>query len=137
MTRVAPSILSADFTRLGEEIISIKESDCDWIHFDVMDGLFVPNITFGIPVLKSVRRFTEMFLDVHLMINNPQNLAAEFCDAGANLLNAHIEATDLDGINSFLRIVKEHDKLSALSIKPSTPLNSIIPFLTDLICFLL
>ena len=132
MVKVAPSILSADFTKLGEDITSIRESGCEWVHFDVMDGLFVPNITVGVPVLKSVRKFTDMFLDVHLMIKNPQNLVSAFCDAGADMLTAHIEAADADGLNSFIETVKNKGKLCALSVKPATSYEALVPYLENL-----
>ena len=128
MTLVAPSILSADFTELGKDIISIKDS-ADWIHFDVMDGVFVPNISVGVPVLKSLRRATDMFIDVHLMIVEPQKITRAFCDAGADMVTAHVEAAEPDGINEFINIVKENGKKVGLSIKPSTPVEYILPYL--------
>ena len=128
MTLVAPSILSADFTELGKDIISIKDS-ADWIHFDVMDGVFVPNISVGVPVLKSLRRATDMFIDVHLMIVEPQKITKAFCDAGADMVTAHVEAAEPDGINEFINIVKENGKKVGLSIKPSTPVEYILPYL--------
>ena len=86
MIKIAPSILSADFTKLGAEIEDIRSAGAEYVHFDVMDGFFVPNISIGIPVLKSVRKMTEMFLDVHLMIDKPVRYAKAFCDAGADLV---------------------------------------------------
>ena len=92
MIKIAPSILSADFNKLGAEIEDIKVGGADYVHFDVMDGEFVPNISIGVPVLKSVRKATDMFLDVHLMITEPIKYVRQFCEAGADLVNVHIEA---------------------------------------------
>ncbi len=92
MVKIAPSILSADFAKLGSEVLEIKRGGADYVHFDVMDGEFVPNISMGIPVLKSLRKATDMFLDVHLMIDRPIRYVDAFCSAGADLVTFHVEA---------------------------------------------
>lgn len=130
MIKIAPSILSADFTRLGEEIASVR--DADYLHFDVMDGIFVPNISVGIPVLESVRKFTDMTLDVHLMITEPVRFVGHFIDAGADIVVIHAEADTPERTAEALRIVKGRGKKAGLSLKPKTPAETVLPYLNAL-----
>lgn len=132
MIKIAPSILSADFTRLGEEIEEIRTGGADYIHFDVMDGVFVPNISIGIPVLKSVRKYTDMFLDVHLMIDKPVRYAEAFCKAGADLVMFHVEADSYQNISEAIDIVKANGRKVGLSVKPKTPAAVLYPFIDRL-----
>lgn len=130
MIKIAPSILAADFTRLGEEIASIKTADM--LHFDVMDGEFVPNISFGLPVIKDVRRVTDMPLDVHLMIRFPARYIAEFCQRGADVVVLHVESEEPWEIKKAIRDVKAQGKKVGLSIKPGTPVSALEPYAESL-----
>lgn len=132
MIKIAPSILSADFTKLGQEIEDIKNGGADYVHFDVMDGEFVPNISIGIPVLKSVRKATDMFLDVHLMITKPLRFAEAFCKAGADLVMFHVEADSFQNISDAIDIVKANGRKVGLSVKPRTPASVLYPFIDRL-----
>ena len=132
MIKIAPSILSADFSKLGAEIEDIKAGGADYVHFDVIDGECVPNISIGVPVLKSVRKVTDMFLDVHLMIDRPVRYAEVFCKSGADLVMFHVEADTAENIGEAIDIVRANGKKVGLSVKPKTPAAAIFPFLDKL-----
>ena len=129
MIKIAPSILSADFCRLGEEVEDVLRAGADWLHVDVMDGLFVPNISIGIPVVQSLRKATEGFLDVHLMIQKPHRYVERFCQAGADLVVFHVEADEPQDIFTALETVKKAGKQVGLSLKPKTPAGVLAPYL--------
>lgn len=123
MKLIAPSILSADFSRLEDEIRSVEEAGADWIHVDVMDGHFVPNITMGPIIVKAARRITSLPLDVHLMIENPDRYILDFKEAGANLICVHVESCV--HLNSTIQMIKECGLRAGVALNPATPLTSI------------
>lgn len=129
---VSPSILSADFANLERDIKLVERNGADWIHVDVMDGHFVPNITIGIPVVKSIKKVTTLPLDVHLMIENPEKYIEDFANAGADILTFHYEAVKKENIKPLITNIKNLGVKAGLSIKPKTQPEEILEFLPDL-----
>jgi ribulose-phosphate 3-epimerase len=127
MIKLAPSILSADFARLGEQIDEVARAGADYIHVDVMDGHFVPNISIGAPVVASIRRVTNLPLDVHLMIENPERYISEFVQAGADIITVHVEACP--HLSKTIRLIKEQGAKAGVSLNPPTPVSAVEGFL--------
>lgn len=129
MRVIAPSMLAADFGHLADEVRRVDNSPAEWIHIDVMDGLFVPNISFGFPVFKAIKSASAKFMDVHLMIVEPQNYAARFVEAGADMVTFHIEATENPSLA--IEVVRKAGAKVGISIKPKTPVAAVEPYLAD------
>lgn len=127
-TIISPSILSADFVNLERDIRLVEKAGADWLHIDVMDGHFVPNITIGVPVVKSIKKVTKLPLDVHLMIENPQNYVEPFIQAGADIVTFHFEAAS-DKVLEIIKNIKDLGAKAGLSIKPKTGVDEILKFL--------
>lgn len=131
MAKIAPSILSADFVNLERDIHDIEANGADWVHVDVMDGVFVPNITIGLPVLRDIRRVTRLPLDVHLMIDRPIRYAERFIKAGADWLTVHLEADTPENTMACLQKIRALGCKAGLSLKPGTPAEEAMPFLRE------
>lgn len=135
-TKIAPSILAADFGNLSRDCEIIDKSNADWLHLDVMDGLFVPNISFGMPIVSSIRKITKKPLDVHLMITKPERYIDKFIEIGSDILTVHIEATmEMDNI---LDKIKKSSIKSGIAINPDTPINKLEDYINkvDLVCLM-
>ena len=130
MNCLAPSILSADFTKLGEEIKNVVENGAEYIHIDVMDGMFVPSISYGMPVIKSVRKTTDKTFDVHLMIEEPIRYVEDFKKSGADSITVHVEACK--DLNATIKKIKECGMKAAVALKPNTPIESVFEYVKDL-----
>lgn len=127
MIKISPSMLAADFTRLGEELLDIEKAGADMVHLDVMDGVFVTNISFGLPVIEALRKKSGMVFDVHLMIVEPEKYVERFVDAGADIVTFHHEATkDTEAV---LKMIRAKGAKAAVSVKPNTPVEEIYPYL--------
>lgn len=129
MNKVSPSILAADFVNLERDIRALTPAGADYIHIDVMDGLFVPNISIGFPVISAIRKITDLPLDVHLMIDRPLRYVERFCKAGADILTIHVEADTEENTLEALKKIRECGVRPAICVKPHTPAEAVLPFL--------
>ena len=127
--KIAPSVLASDFGRLGDEVCRVVEAGADLIHFDVMDGHFVPNLTMGPQLIESVKRYTDCPFDVHLMIANPQDYINNFADAGADFITFHIEIED--SVENTVNLIKARQINAGIAIRPKTPISALFPYLAD------
>jgi len=126
---VSPSLLSSNFVALGEELQRLSMEGADWVHVDVMDGRFVPNLTLGPPIIKALRRATSLPLDVHLMIEQPESLLKDFIEAGSDLITLHVESTSK--MSELLNQIHNHGRRAGITLRPKTPLVEILPYLNQ------
>ena len=126
---MSPSILAADFWKLGEQIAEVERAGEKWLHIDVMDGMFVPSISFGMPLIESIRKGTGLFFDVHLMVQEPERYFEEFARCGADLIDFHLEATE--DVPGCIEKIKALGKKVGIAIKPDTPVSEVMPYVKD------
>ena len=127
---IAPSILSGDFANMQKTVEDVKAWGADWVHIDVMDGVYVPNITFGMPMVKAIRKYTEQFLDVHLMITKPERFVGQFCDSGADMVTFHPDASE--DVKNAIDIIKSKGKKVGLVVNADQPFSIVEPYLNML-----
>jgi ribulose-phosphate 3-epimerase len=128
--KVAPSMLACDFSKMGKELEMIEKAGADWVHLDIMDGHFVPNLSFGVPILNAIRKISALTFDVHLMIENPKRYVENFAVAGADIITFHVEATN--DIFDTIKIIKSTGIKAGLAIKPDTPIHTIFPYIQNI-----
>lgn len=129
MIKVSPSILSADFAYMARDLEMLKNAGAEYIHVDIMDGHFVPNLSMGIPMVAGCRKVTDLVLDVHLMIETPIRYVQQFCKAGADILTIHVEADTEENTKEALKIIRELGVKPAICVKPKTPAEAVLPFI--------